>query len=136
MKQTLSYTFNVQWMFAFDNTNYARRRPIHIKDMTQLKETVPSVYEEFNKGNFVVQKSRYVFSTMAIDQAHEQMDNLLKGDGGLIGITDNPSILIKKINAGPKFSRIVDDFENPPLAKGTHHHDQEPSIQAQFASHV
>ena len=77
-------------MFAFYHTNYARRRPIHVKDMTQLKETVPLFYEEFNKGNFVVQKS-----TMAMCQAHEQMNDLLKGDGGVIGITDNPLTLIK-----------------------------------------
>ena len=83
------------WMFAFYHTNYARRRPIHIKDMTQLKETVPLVYEKFNKGNFVVQKSTHGFSTMAMDQAHEQMNDLLKGDGGVIGITDNPLTLIE-----------------------------------------
>ena len=126
----------VPWMFAFDHTNYARWLPIHIKDMVQLKERVPSVYEEFNKGNFVVQKSTHVFSTMAMDQAHEQMNDMIKGDGGVIGITDNPSALIKWITAGPEISRIVDEFENSPQTKGTHHHDQEPSIQAQFASHV
>ena len=84
----------VPWMFAFDHTNYARGRPNHIKDMTQLKETVPSVYEKFNKGNFVVQTSTHVFSTMALDEAHEQMNDLLKVDGGVIGVTDNPSTLI------------------------------------------
>ena len=81
----------VPWMFAFDHTNYARWLPIHIKDMVQLKERVPSVYEEFNKGNFVVQKSTHVFSTMAMDQAHEQMNDLIKGDGGVIGTTEYPS---------------------------------------------
>ena len=84
----------VPWMFAFDHTNYARRHPNNIKGMTQLKETVPSVYEEFNKGNFDVQKSADVFSTMAMDQAHEQMNGLLKGDDGVIGFTDNPSTFI------------------------------------------
>ena len=64
------------------------------------------------------------------------MNDLIKGDGGVIGITDNPSALIKWITAGPERSRIVDEFENSPQTKGTHHHDQEPSIQAQFASHV
>ena len=77
----------VPWMFAFDHTNYARRRPNHIKDITQLKETAPSVYGEFKKGNFVLQKSTQVFSSMAMDEAHEQMNDLLKGDGGVIGIT-------------------------------------------------
>lgn len=129
----------VPWMFALDHTNYARWLPVHIKDMVQLKEKVPSVYEEFNNGNFVVQKSAHVFSTMAMDQAHEQMNDHIKGDGGVIGITDNPSALIKWITAGPEVARIIDDFENiagTPVTKGTQHHDQEPSIQAQFARHV
>ena len=41
--------------------------------MTLLKETV---YEVLNKENFVVQKSTHVFSTIAMDQAHEQMNDL------------------------------------------------------------
>ena len=127
----------VPWMFAFDHTYHARWLPIHIKDMIQLKETVPSIYEEkFVKGNFVVQKSPHMISTMAMDQAHEQMNNLIKGDGGVIGITDNPSALIQWITAGPEIARINVDLENPPPAEGSHHHDQEPSLQAQFASHV
>ncbi|MEW8543564.1 MAG: hypothetical protein AB2693_08500, partial [Candidatus Thiodiazotropha sp.] len=117
-------------------TNYARWLPVHIKDMVQLKITAPPVYEEFNKGNFAVQKSTHVFSAMAMDQAHEQMNELIKGEGGVIGITDNPSALIKWITAGPEIARIVDEFENPPQTKRLLHHDQEPAIQAQFASHV
>ena len=73
---------------------------------------------------------------MAIYQAHEQINDLIKGDGGIIGITDNPSALIKWITAGPEISRIVDEFENPRQKKGTHSYDLESSIQAQFASHL
>ena len=40
------------------------------------------------------------------------------------------------ITAGPEIARIIEDFENPPPAKGSHHHDQEPSIQAQFVSRI
>ena len=58
--------------------------------MIQLKEIVLSVYEEFSEGNFVVHKSTHVFSTMAMDQAYEQLNDLIKGDGGVIGITDDP----------------------------------------------
>lgn len=126
----------VPWMFALDHTNYARWLPIHIKDMVQLKEKVPSVFEAFKNGNFVVQKSAHVFSTMALDQAHEQMNELIKGDGGVIGITDNPSALIKWITAGPEVARIIEDFESTPVSKGTHHHDQEFSVQTQFTKHV
>ena len=61
-------------MFAFDHDGVLS----NIKDMPQLKETVPSVYEEFNKENFVIQKSTNVFSTMAMDQAYEQMNDLFQ----------------------------------------------------------
>ena len=88
------------------------------------------------KETFVIQKSTNVFSTMAMGQTHEQMNDLIKGDGGVNGITDNSSALIKWITAGQEISRIVDEFENPPLAKGTHLYDQELPIQARFASHV
>ena len=59
-----NFELNVQClgMFAFHHTNFARWLSIHIKDMTQLKETVPLVYEQFNKGNFVVQKSARCFN--------------------------------------------------------------------------
>ena len=39
--------------------------------------------------------------------------------------------MIQWIIAGPEIA-----FENPLPAKGSHHHDQEPSIQAQFVSHI
>ena len=48
------------------------------------------------------------------------MDDLIKGDGGVIGITGNHSALIKWITAGPEISRSVGEFENPTLTKGTH----------------
>ena len=75
----------VPWMFAFDHTNYTRWLPIHIKDMILLKEnqTVPSASKA---------TSLYRSHHKAMDQAHEQMNDLIKRDGGVIGITDNPLI--------------------------------------------
>ena len=31
------------------------------------------------------------FSTIPIDQAHEQNNSLVKGDGGAVGLTETPS---------------------------------------------
>jgi len=58
--------------------NYARWLPVHIKDMVQLRQVVPSVHEQFEHGNFVVHKSAHIFSTMALAQAHEQMNEHVK----------------------------------------------------------
>ena len=70
----------VPWIFAFDHTNYTRWLPIH---MILLKEnqTVPSASKA---------TSLYRSQHKAMDQAHEQMNDLIKRDGGVIGITDNP----------------------------------------------
>ena len=45
------------WMFALDRTNYARWLPVHIRDMAELPNKHPHVYEEFTSGGkFTVQK--------------------------------------------------------------------------------
>ena len=44
--------------------------------------------------------------------------------------------MIKCITTGLEIPRIVDEFENPALAKGTHKHDWEPSIHVTFTNHV
>ena len=72
------------WFFALDRTNYARWLPVHLKDMLSLTKSSPDVAQCFSAGKFTVQKSAKVFSSMAIDQAHEQHNKLVKGDGGAI----------------------------------------------------
>ena len=42
----------------------------------------PKVAEEFEMGRFVIHKSCRGFSGMAIDQAHEQANAVIKADGG------------------------------------------------------
>jgi len=51
-----------------------------------------------------------VFSSIAIDQVHEQNNALIKGDGGVIGLTNNPSALQCWMIAGPEVSRVVEVF--------------------------
>ena len=40
------------WFFTIDNYKYARWFSIHIFDLSSLEFTGPSLYEEFNTGNF------------------------------------------------------------------------------------
>lgn len=73
--------------FALNHTNYARWCPVHVRDMKSLP---PSVKSNFEKGNWVIQKTRNVFSAMPIDQAHEQENKMVK-EAGAIGLADNQS---------------------------------------------
>ena len=47
-----------------------------------MKSLPTSVQDEFQKGNFTITKSNRKFSSIAVDQAHEQTNKQLKGAGG------------------------------------------------------
>lgn len=48
---------------------------------------------------------------MAIDQAHEQNNAMVKGDGGAVGLTENPNALRRWMLSGPEMARLVNEFE-------------------------
>ena len=79
------------WFFAMNHSNYARWLPVHLRDMRSLDQMVPHVASEFKKGLFTVNKSLKRFSSIAIDQAHEQNNAMVKGEGGAVGLTENPN---------------------------------------------
>ena len=89
-------------VFVLDCVHYARWIPIHIQDMNALGVTHPSMYGEFQNGNFVVQRFTHHFPCMSMDQSYEQLKKSIKGDGGAVGLTEN----LKEL------SRIVAEFED------------------------
>ena len=74
----------VPWMFSQDHTNYARWLSVHIRDMCSLSSTHPEIHQEFTNGSFVVHKTDKVFSSIALDHAHEQVNAHVKGEGGAV----------------------------------------------------
>ena len=52
------------------------------------------------------------FSSIPLDQAHEQNNELIKGDCGGIGITETPGALLRWMVAGPELARVVKEFES------------------------
>jgi len=80
-------------IFALDHTNYGRWLPVHISDMVNLPSNHPEIYRQFEKGHFAVQKTKNVFSASVINQCHEQVNELIKGDGGAVELTDSPQVL-------------------------------------------
>ena len=136
-----SLTKIVPWMFALDHTHYSRWLPVHIRDMVVLAEKHPHVLAEFRAGRFVVHKTSNKFSAMAIDQCHEQNNATVKGSGGAVGLTDNPSALRRWMVTGPEVARMVTEFEDYALGSrsqdiGHRHHEQHPGVQAAFIKDV
>ena len=81
----------IPYFFANNNTNYARWLPFHLRDILAIEQRHPALHQEFLSGKFVVFKSKRPFSAMAIDQAHEHANAVIKSDGGAIGITEDAS---------------------------------------------
>ncbi len=118
------------WMFVLDHTNYSRWLPVHLHDMANLATDHPDIHREFIDGHFAVQKSTHVFSAMAIDQCHEQVNELIKGDGGAVGLTENQQALERWMVAGPEIARVVVEFEESNHTsnrqQSNKHHEQFP----------
>ena len=79
--------------------------------MVNLEKVHPYTAVEFNKGNFTVHKTRQVFSSMPIDQAHEQNNATVKGEGGAVGLTQSPEALRRCMVSGPEVARMTTEFE-------------------------
>ena len=129
----------VPWMFALDLVNYSRWLPIHIRDLVNLKERHPSVYTKFEQGRFNVQKSQHLFSKISMDQNHKQDNEMIKGDGGAVGLMESPAALRRWMIAGSEIARGVKEFESTYDVRKHHdtpHHEQITSVQKAFAKDV
>ena len=79
-------------------------------------------------------------SAIPLDQAHEQNNAYVKGDGGAIGLTDNATALRRWMVAGPEVARVIVEFEDFNMHPRNHeeprHHEETPSVQNTFARDV
>ena len=108
--------------------------------MNSLKCNQPSVYNYFQKGKFVVLKTTRSFSAIAIDQAHEQNNAIVKGDCGAVGLAENASPLQCWMVSGPEMARIIEEFQASTdkvgKATDTRHHEESNPVQVSFAQDV
>jgi hypothetical protein len=124
----------VPWFFAMDHGHYARWTPVHIEDMQNL---LISVLDEFeHRGQWVVHKSGKRFSAVPNDKAHENNNGAVKGCGGAIGLTQNPSALQRWVLSGPEQSRLLAEFEKEDTQEQKNHHEEGFSFQKSFKADV
>ena len=127
------------WFFALDHVHYARWLSVHLRDLCQLLRRHPSVHQAFCRGAFVVHKTGRPFSAIALDQAHEQCNKMVKGDGGAVGLTTNPGALRRWMTAGPEIARLLISFERQTATSKSaaqDHHEHTPAVQKSFKKDV
>ena len=96
-----------------------------------MEHLPPAVLKQFVENGFwVVTKMCNKFSAISIDQAHEQ-NKIVKGSGGAVGLTENPTAFRKWIVADPEQARIIQEFEDTYMTADTNyeHHDESQSAQ-------
>lgn len=117
--------------FALDHHNYSRWAAVHIRDLTSLSSNAKDLLLKA----WVVQKTHHRFSTMPLDQAHEQQNSIVKGSGGIIGLTESPAALKEWVVTGPEKSRLLEEFQynflTPPV-QNDKHHEENMSTQCSF----
>ena len=65
----------------------------------------------------------------------------MKGDGGAVGLTENPSVLRRWMVSGPEIARVVNEVENEMKVVTsndvkTDHHEENRSFQMTFFKDV
>lgn len=125
----------VPLFFALDHQNYARWIPIFIRDLEVLPD---SIQLEFEKGYWTITRSNRRFSSLPVDQAHEQANKRVKGVGGIIGLTENHDMLERWIVTGPEISRVVEEFTgaNDNNDEELPHHEEGYASQQRFLRHT
>ena len=124
------------YLFANDSVHYSRWLTVHLNDMICLQNTDAGVYKEFKDGNFVFHETKRQFSGIALDQAHEHNNALVKGEGGAVGITENPSALLRWMTSGPEVCQLVKEYDATSKSDDIRHHEDFPSTQKRFFNEV
>ena len=52
-----------------------------------------SVCIVFNQGSLFLHKTKKPFSAIALDHAHEQVNSVVKGEGGAVALTESSAAL-------------------------------------------
>ncbi len=113
--------------------------PIHIRDMKCLPD---SIRDEFERGHWVLSKTKKAFSAIPFDQVHEQENASVKGSGGCVGLMDNPEALRRWMLSGPELAKLQNQFEIEYLpndeedSKYLQHHESGYAAQASFQKQV
>ena len=89
--------------------NHAQMIPVYLAEMHMLEESDPEIYEEFQRGNWVVNKNPCVlFCSLGADNALEHVNRPMKVSGGLVGITLNPNARSNYFLIVPELARLAE----------------------------
>ena len=108
-----------------DRIKYRRLWTVYISNMYAIRETDPEIWT-FLKEEFSVQKSLIPFTAIGADHAGEQVNKVLKVEGGIIGISNNTNARLKFFLTAPLLADLANEMETQMLTvkkERTKHHE-------------
>ena len=100
------------WFFSLDHVHYARCLSVHLRYLFELKRRHPSVHQIFCCDASTVNKTKRPFSAVASDQAPEQCNKTIKGDGDAVAFTSNLGALRRYVTADPEIAQFLSNLEH------------------------
>ena len=137
----------LKWFFALDHYNYARWLLVHLFDLLSLENSLPDIYQNFKDGHFSFRKSNREFSSIALDQVHEQNNAVLKSVAGVTHILNrqDESALLRWELCSHDLAKYSKDFEdvcsqtNVSICHQStteHHHEDTVAFKDRFINDV
>ena len=122
----------VPLFFSLDHVHYSRWVPVFIQGLKLLPVKLPSLYDQFKKGNFVVSTRDNSFSKIAMDQAQEHNNKKIKSVSNYINLInqENKKRLEKIELCWPEIHQYLESFERSPVDQG--HKEKTSSFVAAF----
>ena len=85
----------------------------------------------------VVQKTKILFLSITLDHAHEQVNAIVKGEGGALGLSEKPTSLRGWVVGSSELAQMVDEFNKVILiSESQNHHENRTAIQNDFPKDV
>ena len=125
-----SFELMVLLFFSLDHVHYSRWVSVFIQDLKLFPVKLPSLYDEFKKGNFVVNTRGNSFSKITVGQAQEHNNKKIKSVSGYINLInqEDKKRLEKNELCWPEIHHYLEPFEGNPVTQG--HKEKTPSSVA------
>ena len=100
------------WMHAYDRTNYSRHFTYYWASQQKLHTRFPSIYQEFQMGNFSTKRTPGKFNMLPPDQVIEQTINRdQKGSGGIKAISTSTGSIQRWVLSSHNAAIIAADLK-------------------------
>ena len=113
--------------------------PLYLTQMKQLESTDPDIHAEFMAGNFCVNQNEVPFCAIGPDHAMEHVNKIMKIQGGLKGLTQQPAAMARWFLIASELSRLSNEaetFAGIVSTKQTRHHDASPFVLQRYEQNV